>query len=120
MAVAAVVALALLCSKHVKGATIPAGNPRCIELTLPVSATSQNAIYDVVKVDSTIDAVSFELDLDTRTSPKDRVLRNITVSGTYIIAAKLCVPKDGKKKDLLHIATHGGVFDGRYWVCGRN
>jgi pimeloyl-ACP methyl ester carboxylesterase len=42
------------------------------------------------------------------------VLQNITISETYNIAMKMCVG-DGPKKDHLHIATHGGGFDGRYW-----
>jgi pimeloyl-ACP methyl ester carboxylesterase len=42
------------------------------------------------------------------------VLKNITISETYNIAMKMC-PGDGPKKDQLHIATHGGGFDGGYW-----
>ncbi|KAF4497072.1 alpha beta-Hydrolase [Fusarium agapanthi] len=39
----------------------------------------------------------------------------LTVHGTYSISAQLCIPADGKKSDVLQIATHGFGFDQRYW-----
>lgn len=45
----------------------------------------------------------------------ERAIKNITVSKTFDIHATLCVPPNGAKKNLLHLATHGGGYDSRYW-----
>ncbi|KAK9326637.1 hypothetical protein V1520DRAFT_358791 [Lipomyces starkeyi] len=62
-------------------------------------------------------SVAFALDFDTRLYPNitERLLQEITVSGTYGISAQLCVPPDSKNRELLQIATHGLGFDKRYW-----
>ena len=63
------------------------------------------------------DAVAWALDIDTWSSPQgaERILKNITVSDTYDISARLCVPPNGAKRSHLQIANHGLVFDKRYW-----
>lgn len=65
MAVAFIVALAILASKRVHSAVVPNvhANSRCVELTLPVPVTAQNAIYDVLRVDNTVEAAAATLDL---------------------------------------------------------
>ena len=83
---------------------------------LPVPATAQNAEYDIVHVSDNINATAFAVDLDTWSfNAKSRVLRNITVSDTFDISVQLCVPPNGLKRQNLFIATHGGLFDKRYW-----
>ena len=118
MALITIAALALL-FKGLEATPVPSpesGRP-CVEFTLPVSVTAQNAEYDIIPVNNNIDSTAVALDLDTRTSPTDvqRVIRNITVSDTYNISAQLCVPPAGPKKSHLQIATHGLVYDKRYW-----
>lgn len=64
-------------------------------------------------------AGSFSFGLATNIGPflifLGRATGNITITGTYNIAAKLCVPANGLKKHYLQIATHGGGYDQRYW-----
>ena len=118
MAVTAFVAVVLL-FKHLKAALAPhpTKDRNCFDLTLHVSATEQNAEYDIVHVNNNINAVAFAVDIDTWTSPGglERVIKNITVSDTFIINAQLCVPTNGNKRKSLQIATHGSVFDSSYW-----
>ena len=115
MAALAVLAIVLLV-KLVQVEALPLLQPNrtCIEFTLPVSVTAQNAIYDVQRVDSTTEAVQFTVDLDTWdvTQP---IIQNITISDTFNINAQLCVPQSGAKKTHLQIATHGLIVDKRYW-----
>ena len=88
----------------------------CINFMLPVPATAQNAEYDVIHVDDNINATAYAVDVDTWSfNVTNRLLRNITVSDTFDISVQLCVPPNGTKKQNLFIATHGGLFDKRYW-----
>lgn len=83
---------------------------------LPVPITVHQHLYDVPRIESNIDAASYELAIDTWSSPSyvERIIGNITNSKTYNIYAQLCVPPNGTKKNLLQVATHGGGFDHRY------
>ncbi|KAK3711998.1 hypothetical protein LTR37_009310 [Vermiconidia calcicola] len=118
MAAAITVAFGLL-FQHVHAAAVPRSiNQRpCINLTLPVSVTAQNAVYDVVHVDNNIDAAAFAVDSDTYSSPNstERIIKAVPIKDTFNISAQLCVPSHGLKKESLQIATHGGGFDKRYW-----
>ena len=93
------------------------GSRPCTSFTLPVPITVHQHEYDILHVDSNIDAASWEVDIDTWDSPSfaDRITKNITISKTYDIYATLCVPPNGSKKNLLQVATQGGGFDSRYW-----
>lgn len=121
MAVALIVALAILASKHLSRAaptTSPYDNPRCTYFNLPITASSSDAyVFDIVHPDDNINATALAVQLSTVTtpSPAELVTKNITVSGTYNIAAQLCVPQNGSKKETLQIASHGAIFDKRYW-----
>lgn len=128
MAVAIVVALAALASKPLVVAApsqphLPHYvNPGCIDLRIPITATSDpaiglNKIFDIVHPNDNTNATACAVDLQTINAPipSERVTKNITVSGTYNIAAHLCIPKNGSKKNHLQIASHGAVYDSRYW-----
>jgi pimeloyl-ACP methyl ester carboxylesterase len=83
-----------------------------------VSATSDSAVYDIPRVDSNIEAISFAIHGDTWDTPVglQTLLKNTTTSATFNIHAQLCVPNvAGTKKDILQIATHGAHYDSRYW-----
>lgn len=119
---ATAVTLALLAHSSIKHANASPileerGSKSCSSFTMPISITANNHIYDLVQVNSNIDAVYYAQDLDTWDNPlfPDRIIKNITISKTYDIHATLCVPPKGSKKSLLHIASHGGGFDSRYW-----
>lgn len=92
------------------------GKP-CTSFTVPISITAQNHLYDLVQVNSNLDAVHYAQDLDTWDSPTfpDRIVANVNLSTTYDIFMTLCVPINGNKSSYLQIATHGGQFDSRYW-----
>jgi pimeloyl-ACP methyl ester carboxylesterase len=123
MAAATFNAVVLLSSLAIKQVASSPISPRtshsrpCTSFTLPVPITVHQHEYDIVHVDSNIDAASFEIDMDTwDTIPfGERITKNITISKTYDIYATLCVPPNGSKKNFLQVATHGGGFDSRYW-----
>ena len=110
-------ALTLLFNRLEAGpAPFPASKRPCENFMLPVPATAQNVEYDIVPVNDNINATAFAVDLDTWSfNATSRVLRNITVSDTFNISVQLCVPPNGIKKHNLFVATHGGLFDKRYW-----
>jgi hypothetical protein len=82
----------------------------CVELQIPVTASANNTRYNSVKVESNIDLVDFVWDTSTW-SHANRSIEALPVHGTYSISAQLCIPADGKKSDVLQIATHGLGFD---------
>ncbi|MCJ1455668.1 hypothetical protein MMC28_006024 [Mycoblastus sanguinarius] len=123
MALTTIIALALLFQRHDAGPVpSPNNNRPCVEFNLPVSATAQNAEYDIIRVQNDIDATAFTVDLDTWSSPTpgQRLLQNITVSDTFDISVQLCVPPNGMKNNHLQIASHGVAFDKRYWDAAVN
>ena len=117
MAIATLITLTLLFSRLEAGPVpSPASDRPCVNFMLPVPATAQNAEYDVVHVNDNINATAYAVDLDTWSfNATSRLLRNITVSDMFDISVQLCVPPHGTKKQNLFIATHGGLFDKRYW-----
>ena len=122
MAIATLLALTLLFNRLEAGPIPSTASDRpCVSFMLPVPATAQNAEYDVVHVNDNINATAYAVDLDTWSfNATSRVLRNITVSDTFNISVQLCVPPNGIKKQNLFIATHGGLFDKRYWDLAIN
>ncbi|KAM0355080.1 hypothetical protein ACHAPU_000937 [Fusarium lateritium] len=93
----------------------PTGRTRnCVELQVPVTVTANNTRYNSVPVNSNIDLVDWIWDISTW-SHANRTSDTIRVRGTYSINAQLCIPSQGKKSDILQIATHGFGFDKRYW-----
>ena len=118
MAIATLLLTPTLLFNHLEAGPVPfpASDRPCVNFMLPVPATAQNAEYDIVHVNDNIDATAYAVDLDTWSfNATSRVLRNITVSDTFDISVQLCVPPNGTKKQNLFIATHGGLFDKRYW-----
>ena len=98
----------------------PQPNRVCQQFDIPVPVSATNARYDIPRVDSNIDATNYALNSDTWSSPTPprRVIENITIADTFIINAQLCTPRSPSsknKKDVLQIATHGLVYDKRYW-----
>ena len=122
MATLILLALTLLFKRLEAGPVpFPASNRPCTNFMLPVPATAQNAEYDIIHVDDNINATAFAVDLDTWSfNATSRLQRNITVSDTFGINVQLCVPPNGTKSQNLFIATHGGLFDKRYWDAAVN
>ncbi|KAF4451546.1 hypothetical protein F53441_5503 [Fusarium austroafricanum] len=89
-------------------------NKNCINLQIPVTASGKNVKYNSVKVENNIELVDFVWDVTTW-SHANRSSEELPVRGKYSINAQLCIPANGKKSDILQIATHGLGFDKRYW-----
>lgn len=117
MAIATLLALNLLFNGLEAGPAPASSSDRsCENFMLPVPVTAQNAEYDIVHVNDNINATAFAVDIDTWSfNATSRLFRNITVSDIFDISVQLCVPPNGKKMQNLFIATHGGLFDKRYW-----
>ncbi|OAA58483.1 hypothetical protein SPI_06556 [Niveomyces insectorum RCEF 264] len=120
MAVRVLIAGALLLLPAVSASTACDDNHingYCKQLTIPVSATVDSAVYNIPSVNNDDEAGAWAIYDATRTTPHDasNVLRNTTTSGTWNIHAQLCFPKHAKAQDVLQIATHGVFYDSRYW-----
>ncbi|KAF2006660.1 hypothetical protein P154DRAFT_600719 [Amniculicola lignicola CBS 123094] len=89
----------------------------CKSLDIPVFATAPSAIYDIPRVDNDLQATAWAIFDATRSTPHNvkSIIKNTTTSATFNIHAQLCIPRDSKKSDILHIATHGVHYDSRYW-----
>lgn len=121
---ASLILLALtLLSKGLEAGPVPypASDRPCMNFMLPVPATAQNAEYDIIHVDDNVNATAYAVDLDAWSfNATSRLHRNITVSDTFDISVQLCIPPNGTKSQNLFIATHGGLFDKRYWDADIN
>ena len=117
MALAALLALACLFKRLDAGPVPPPNSDRpCHNFILPVQAEAQHAEYDIIPVGNNVNASAFAVDVDTWSfNLQERLIRNLTVSDTFEISVQLCIPPGGAKKTSLFIATHGGLFDKRYW-----
>ncbi|KIW54240.1 hypothetical protein PV05_06610 [Exophiala xenobiotica] len=91
----------------------------CATFTVPVSVSLNNSIFSGPRVDNNIDAVNFVWDADAWDHPAGpaRIVGSVLVQEIYNVEAQLCVPlaSAGNKREILQVATHGGVFDKRYW-----
>lgn len=117
MAALLLLALLLLPKRLQAGSVLSSRTDRpCTTFLLPVPAAAENAEYDTIPVGDNINATAWSVDVDTWSfNETSRIIRNFTVSDIFQINAQLCVPSRGFKKDKLIIATHGGLFDKRYW-----
>lgn len=89
----------------------------CQQLDVPITASAEGAIFDLTHIDDNISARSWAIVEDTRTTLRgaDRIIKNITISGTYNIHVQLCQPHSSNNAGAIQIATHGGHYDSRYW-----
>lgn len=112
-------------------AAIPTGGPgggsgsssgrrfQCQNLTVPVTISARNAVFDVSTPQTNIQVTDFILNLSQQGhNYTDDVLKDYaTVSGTYNLAATYCAPSQGGggASKTLQILTHGVGFDRSYW-----
>ncbi|KAI4150384.1 MAG: hypothetical protein L6R39_002277 [Caloplaca ligustica] len=89
----------------------------CQQFDIPITASAQNSVFNLPKINDDITARSWAIKEDTRSTPRgaERITKNFTISGTYNIHAQLCQPHTRRASDILQIATHGGHYDSRYW-----
>ncbi|KAL7792434.1 hypothetical protein V8C37DRAFT_416327 [Trichoderma ceciliae] len=89
---------------------------KCQNLSIPISISARNAVFDLPNPASEIDVTNFFLGFThPGTNFTDSVLTGYnTVSGNYHIAATYCQPDHGPG-EVLQILTHGIGFDRSYW-----
>ncbi|KAF3767924.1 hypothetical protein M406DRAFT_40675 [Cryphonectria parasitica EP155] len=94
----------------------------CITLEVPIPVSATNYYIDLPRIDNNIDAVDCVWNLTTWSHGADttRITGPHPVNGTFTINAQLCVPPQGKKLEILQLATHGIGFDMRYWDVQMN
>ncbi|KAG6364144.1 hypothetical protein INS49_005742 [Diaporthe citri] len=92
---------------------------QCVQLQVPVPVIANNSHYEMPRVDSSIDAIGWELNVTAWSAPSflDRNTGPVSVDQTFNISAQLCVPsaEGGPKAGFLQIATQGLGWDKRYW-----
>lgn len=121
-AVAAIAAVALTLTTPVNASpTRPGGSSdnrgfQCQNLTIPVTITARNAIFDVATPETNIQVTNFILNLAQQghNYSAATLKEYADVSGTYDLAATYCAPTGGSSKTL-QILTHGVGFDRLYW-----
>lgn len=89
---------------------------RCQNLTIPVSISARNGVFNIQNPTTNIAAIDFSLNLSRQGhNYSQEVLTGYnTVSGNYQIAATYCEPDAGPGK-VLQVLTHGIGFDRSYW-----
>lgn len=86
----------------------------CQNLTIPVSISARNGVFNLANPTTNIDSIDFSLDLSRQGhNYTNEILTGYnTVSGDYEIAATYCEPDTGPGK-VLQLLTHGIGFDRR-------
>ncbi|KAK2131979.1 hypothetical protein NOF04DRAFT_1368488 [Fusarium oxysporum II5] len=90
---------------------------KCTNITVPVSLTSQNAVFTIEAPLTGIEVTSLAVNLARQGAPPypEQVQKGFTtVSGNYELTATYCEPDAGPGKEL-QIMTHGIGFDRSYW-----
>lgn len=88
---------------------------QCIQLEVPVPVVAINHKYSMPRVDSTIDAIDWTVNVTTWSEQKmNHTLDLYPINSTFKISAQLCAPSQkGVKADILQLATSGLGFDKR-------
>ncbi|KAI4598374.1 hypothetical protein KJ359_002783 [Pestalotiopsis sp. 9143b] len=88
----------------------------CQNLTIPVAATTRNAVFDVRAPATNIEVTDFILDLaEVGNNLTQKLLTGYTtINKTWDIAATYCEPDAGPGK-ALQVLVHGIGFDRSYW-----
>lgn len=89
---------------------------KCQNLTIPVSISARNGVFNLAAPSDTISATDFILNLSRQghNYTKELLTGYNTISGNYEIAATYCEPDSGPAKTL-QVLTHGIGFDRSYW-----
>ncbi|WQF78774.1 Putative alpha/Beta hydrolase [Colletotrichum destructivum] len=88
----------------------------CQNLTVDVSITSKNGVYNISVPETNIDVTNIMIGLSTQSNDfsADYFVGYANVSGTYQLASTYCEPDSGPGR-VLQILTHGVGFDRSYW-----
>jgi pimeloyl-ACP methyl ester carboxylesterase len=88
----------------------------CQNLTISVSITARNGVFNVEPTQNNIEVTNFILDgtQQGHNATAEVLTGYADVSGTYNLAATYCTPDSGAGR-ALQILTHGIGFDRSYW-----
>ncbi|KAK3643836.1 hypothetical protein LTR56_009930 [Elasticomyces elasticus] len=89
----------------------------CVSGLIPVqaSATNYKINLDVPKNQTDTTELWLKLSTPGSTFARDAVTGTNNVSGTFNMAATLCVPADNLAPKEVHLATHGSPYNAQYW-----
>ncbi len=89
---------------------------QCVQLEVSIPVVATNYHYTMPRVDSSIDAIDWTLNVTTWSTPNAtvRITNPVPVNRTFSVSAQLCVPSQrSTKSNILQIAAHGNGFDRR-------
>ncbi|KAH6660276.1 Alpha/Beta hydrolase protein [Truncatella angustata] len=94
---------------------------QCQNLTIPITISARNGIFNLAAPETNVDVTNFILDL---TQPGNNLTNKAltgyaTIAGTYKVEATYCEPDAGPGK-ALQVLTHGIGFDRSYWDLSAN
>ena len=93
-----------------------AHNGQCRPFTIPVPVKTTALDFHIPPITNAIETVQWAVSGSTwSTVASLPTPDNATVDDIFNIYGQLCVPHNGAKKNILHLATHGLVYDSRYW-----
>ena len=87
---------------------------QCSNLTIPVSISARNGVFNIPTLQGNADATTFAQNLTSIRGnfTKEVLLDYATVTGVYDISAKFCKPDtENGTNPTLQILTHGLGFD---------
>ncbi|KAG6137812.1 hypothetical protein E4U12_000293 [Claviceps purpurea] len=90
---------------------------KCKNITIPISISAQNAVFDLEPPTTEVDVTSLFLDISRpgNNATAQYLKDYATVSGDYTLAATYCEAAKPCDRDALQILTHGVGFDRSYW-----
>ncbi|KAI4146251.1 MAG: hypothetical protein L6R39_003524 [Caloplaca ligustica] len=90
---------------------------QCINLTVPVTISARNGVFNIPTLQGNADATTFVQNLTSIRGnfTEEALLDYATVSGAYEISAKFCKPDvENGKNPTVQVLTHGLGFDKTY------
>ncbi|KAF2673752.1 alpha/beta-hydrolase [Microthyrium microscopicum] len=94
---------------------------KCSNITVPISISARNGVFNLSAPANNIEATNFVLNLAQAGQNYSATLLSgyQTVSGDYNISTTLCHPDSGPSS-ILQVLTHGIAFDRGYWDFSYN
>ncbi|KAL8763629.1 MAG: hypothetical protein Q9184_000629 [Pyrenodesmia sp. 2 TL-2023] len=105
----------LLCSTLL---AVPTIAKQCTNITVPVSISARNGVFNIPTLQGNADATTFIQNLTSIRGnfTKEALLDYTTVTGDYDISVKFCKPNtENGSNPTVQVLTHGLGFDKTYW-----